>query len=205
MTPCDSACFAVREVPVSVVCLGCVTMLCFTLCTTTRRHVRTAVLMLVTWRPSLSLDEAACWHCESTRTRPCRPCPVVFQVVIVPPNCCLSCPSLRSTMTLCLCRVSAACLQPSITLSHTSTTAREPPLHGSHSCQCAVDAVARQCSWDPCLEHAPCVRLGCPSGRRGPHRCCSAGCTRGPVHRHQRQHVERQDRLGEPRHRQRPV
>jgi hypothetical protein len=150
-----------------------------------------AVLVLVTLR--LSLEEAACRHCESTRL-----CvPSFHQVTVCPAS------SLRSTITACLCRVRGACLQPPITLSYTSTTAGEPPPYGSHWCRCAVDGVARQCSWGACLGHAPCDRLGCPSGRRGPHRCCSAGCTRGAVHRHPRQHVEQwRDRLAGPHHRQ---
>jgi hypothetical protein len=52
---------------VSAVCFVCVAMPGLTPCTT-RCHVRTAVLMSVTRR--LSLDEAACRHCESTRIRP---------------------------------------------------------------------------------------------------------------------------------------
>jgi hypothetical protein len=49
------------------------------------------------------------------------------------------------------------------------------------------------------------VGLGLSRGRRGIDSSRAAGCTCGAVHRHQRQHVEHQDRLGEPRYWQRPV
>ncbi len=96
-------------------------MLCHTHCTT-RCHMRAAVLMLATRR--LSLDDAACRHCESTRIRPRCPCPIVC--AIVPPSYCLyrPVPSLSAASVVC---VGSVCSRRSP--SHTPLR-----LHANHHC-----------------------------------------------------------------------
>jgi hypothetical protein len=114
------------------------------------------------------------------------------QVVLLLPLCSMSCLWPLNV------RFGAGCLQVSL----------RAPLHLSCSklerCwRCFTAAAAATSSADD--GDACCDGMGRASGSCRPDRCCPAGCASGPVHRHQRLHVDQQVGLAELQHRQRPL